>query len=129
RRLFRLRGDQICSNGKIIRRTDGQLSLLDICSLRKTIVEYHLDIERGALAELRTVVDLTAEPVFPDGMIGTPDGQSLIVALYDPQSTQYGEARQYEIASGRLQAIWRTPQSPQVTCPRLVHFDGRVRLV
>jgi sugar lactone lactonase YvrE len=129
RRLFTLRQDQICSNGKVLLRREGVWHLLNICSPCKTVVEYRLDTEQGSIEELRTVVDLTSESVFPDGMTLTPDGKSIIVALYNPQPAPFGEARQYCIESGALEAIWRTAGSPQVTCPRLLPHEGSVKLV
>ena len=75
------------------------------------------------------VVDLTSEDVFPDGMILTPDRASLIVALYDPGDPNAGAARQYNLATGMLETIWTCPGSPRVTCPQLIDYQGRVRLV
>jgi sugar lactone lactonase YvrE len=88
-----------------------------------------LDVERGSVTEIRTAIDLTAGSVFPDGMIVTPDGRSVIIAFYNPEPAPFGEARQYSIATGTVEAIWRTPGSPQVTCPRLVSHEGKVKLV
>jgi sugar lactone lactonase YvrE len=76
------------------------------------------------------VVDLRDGEAVPDGMILTPDGQSVIVAMYHPGSgIAVGEARQYHIDSGKLEAVWKTPGSPRVTCPQLVEFDGRIKLI
>ena len=130
RKLIALRKDQICSNGKaVIRDSTGQLWLYDIDSPTKTIVRYRLDIAAGTLSEAETVVDLTSDHVFPDGMIVTPDHQSLIVALYDPGDPDFGAARQYSLADGTLQAIWTCAGSPRVTCPQLVMHEGRIRLL
>jgi sugar lactone lactonase YvrE len=129
RRLFQLRDDQICSNGKIIRECDGQTYLLDIDSPTKTVVEYPFDIDQGRLGEPSIVIDLRAGDAFPDGMIATPDGQGAIIAFFNPGNTPHGEARQYHLADGALQKIWTTPGSPQVTCPQLVRFEDHVELV
>lgn len=130
RKLVQLRNDQICSNGKAVtRNSDGSLSLIDIDSPSKQITRSRLDIAAGTLGEPEVLVDLTSEEVFPDGMILTPDHQSLIVALYDPGDPQFGAARQYRIADGTLQAVWTCPGSPRVTCPQLISHNGRVRLV
>lgn len=129
RELIRLRNDQICSNGKVVCERDGQTYLLDIDSPTKTVVEYLFDVDEGRLGQPRVAVDLRGGDVFPDGMIMTPDEQSVIVALYNPSDAPHGEARQFRIADGELEAIWKTPGSPQVTCPQLVRVDGRVELI
>jgi ribonuclease III len=131
-RLVQLLGDQKCSNGKaVLPDAAGELWLYDIDSPTKQIVRYPLDIAAGRLDESRreVVVDLTAENVYPDGMILTPDHRSLIVALYDPGDPAAGAARQYSLSSGALEAVWRCPGSPRVTCPQLVQHEGRVRLL
>lgn len=129
RELIQLRNDQICSNGKVTCQRDGQTYLLDVDSPTKTVVEYPFNIDEGRLGQPRVAVDLRDGNVFPDGMIITPDEQSVIVALYNPHDAPHGEARQFRIADGELEAIWKTPGSPQVTCPQLVRVDGRVDLV
>ena len=88
-----------------------------------------LDIEGGTLGEQQVIVDVTDEEIFPDGMIVTPDGNSVIIAFYDPADPEFGVARQYGIASGEVEAIWTCPGSPRVTCPQLVEIDGAVCLV
>ncbi len=130
RALIRLRDDQICSNGKMIR-TDGsgQLTLIDIDSPTKKIVQYNLDIDVGTISSEQVLVDLTDDPGVPDGAILTPDGNGIIVSIYLPDVADYGETRQYDRETGQLQCVWRTPGSPQNTCPALVVDRGRVRLV
>ena len=129
-RATQLRDDQVCSNGKAIAvGADGQLTLYDICSWTRQVVAWTVEPNWGGVRDRRVIVDLTSEGVFPDGMIMTPDGQSLIVALYDPRDRQVGEARQYGIASGEVEAVWRCDGSPRVTCPQLVRRSGRVWLV
>jgi sugar lactone lactonase YvrE len=129
RQLFTLRQDQICSNGKVLLGHEGGWRLLNICSPCKMVVEYELNVEQGSVVEVRTAIDLTSGSAFPDGMVVTPDGKSVIIAFYNPEPAPFGEARQYSIATGATEAIWRTPGSPQVTCPRLVSHEGKVRLV
>lgn len=128
-KLFRLLSDRICSNGKVLFERDGAYTLLDICSPRKQVMAYRLDIERGQVEPLSAVIDLGGEPVFPDGMVATPDGRSVIIAIYNPEPAEYGEARQYSIETGQLERVWRCPGSPQVTCPCLVRDQGSVKLV
>jgi sugar lactone lactonase YvrE len=128
--LIRLRNDQICSNGKaVLKNADGALTMYDIDSPSKQIIRCRLDIEAGTVSNIEVVVDLTSEEIFPDGMILTPDHQSLIVALYDPGDPKAGAARQYNLRSGKLEVVWTCPGSPRVTCPQLIKHNGRVRLV
>lgn len=127
--LHRLRNDQICSNGKALVQLQGRLTLLDIDSPTKTVVAYPLDLKTPALGEPRIVVDLRDGDGVPDGMILTPDEKGVIVALYNPSEVHFGEARQYSLATGAVEAVWRTPGSPQVTCPQLIAMDGKIRLV
>ncbi len=129
KKLFTLLQDQICSNGKVLLRDGPSWRLLNICSPCKTVVEYRLDVEQGSVEPVRTAIDLTPGSSFPDGMVVTPDKKSVIIAFYNPEPAPFGEARQYSIDSGELEAVWRTPGSPQVTCPRLIPFAGKVKLV
>ncbi len=127
--LIRLRDDQICSNGKAIRQLDGALQLVDIDSPTRQVVGYDLDIAGGQLGSPSVLLDLTADPAVPDGAILTPDGKSMIISMYNPEPAEAGETRQYSLTDGSLQCVWRTPGSPQNTCPNLVEFGGRVYLV
>ena len=128
--LVALANDQVCSNGKDIRReSDGTLLYFDICSWTKQIVSWKIDLEAGTIRDKRVVVDLTSGDVFPDGLILTPDQQSLIVAIFNPSDTDFGEARQYNVASGELETVWICPASPRVTCPQLVERNGQVKLL
>ena len=129
RQLVQLRNDQICSNGKVIFEQAGQTKLLDIDSPTQTAVAYDFDPTQGRLGEPTVFVDLRDTDVFPDGMIITPDHQSVIIAIYNPQDADWGEARQYGIASGALEAVWKTPGAPQVTCPQLIDVGGKIKLV
>ncbi len=128
-KLFRLRNDQICSNGKVILRHGGTIELLDIDSPTRTVVSYNVDVEAGKLSEPKLVVDLREDPAVPDGMIATPDEKSLIIAMFNPNPAPHGETRQYSIADGKLEQVWQLPGSPQNTCPQLVELDGKVCLV
>lgn len=129
RRLIQMRNDQTCSNGKEVCLLNGQLTLLDIDSPTKTMVAYPLDLDGGTLGDPRVIVDCRAGESFPDGMILTPDGRSVIIAFYDPRDVPHGEARQYSLATGELETVWKTVGSPRVTCPQLIHSGGRVSLL
>ncbi|MBB3207468.1 sugar lactone lactonase YvrE [Rhodopirellula rubra] len=129
-RLIRLRDDQICSNGKMIR-TDqaGQTKLVDIDSPTKLIVQYDLDVENGSIGDPDTLIDLTDDPGVPDGAILTPDGNGVIVSIFRPDVADFGETRWYDLATGRLEGVWRTLGSPRNTCPALVPMGDSMRLV
>lgn len=127
--LIRLRDDQICSNGKAIRQRDGHTELIDIDSPTRQVAAYDLDIAAGRLGQRRVLLDLTGGPAVPDGAILTPDGDGLIVSMFDPGGQDDGQTRLYDLADGSLRTVWRTPGSPQNTCPNLVACDGRVLLV
>lgn len=128
--LIRLRSDQVCSNGKVLKqRADGSWTLWDIDTPRRQVIRYRLDVERGTLDEESVAIDLTDDPAYPDGMVATPDGCSAIIAFYHPGAVAWGEARQYSLETGTCQAIWRVPGSPQVTCPQLLCHQGRVYLL
>lgn len=128
-RFDRLAGGQICSNGKVILGEGDRVSLLDIDTPTRRVVSYPLDLREGIAGAPRTVLDLSGEPGYPDGMIATPDGRSVVVALYNPDDAPFGEARQYALDTGAVEARWRTPGSPRVTCPQWVRVGIRVRLV
>jgi sugar lactone lactonase YvrE len=131
RKLIRLRSDQICSNGKgILADSSGRLTLLDIDTPTRKVVRYDLDIDAGRLGDATTAVDLADAVGFPDGMTLTPDGRSAIVSFYNPDEAPYGLTQQYSLQTGQLEFSWRTPASPQNTCPLLLPTsDGRVHLV
>lgn len=127
--LIKLRSDQTCSNGKAIVERDGGLILYDIDTPKKTVVSYELDVAAGTLSEAATILDLTSLDMFPDGMILTPDEQSCIIAFYNPNDADNGEARQYNLATGELEHTWLCPKAPQVTCPALIEIGGETKLV
>jgi len=124
-----LAGGQICSNGKVTLEDGEHVRLLDIDSPTRQVVEYSLDLEEGRVGAPRVVLDFAGDRAFPDGMILTPDGKGLVIAFYDPDSVEGGETRQYDLTTAELQVVWRTPGSPQVTCPQWVALDGKVALV
>ncbi|TWU60070.1 SMP-30/Gluconolaconase/LRE-like region [Rubripirellula tenax] len=129
-KLIRLRDDQICSNGKaIIQGDDGNLTLFDIDSPTRKIVRYPIDIAAGKLGSPMTVIDFDGDPAVPDGMILTPDGTGIIVAMFHPGVADFGQTRLYDRESGELKCTWQTPGSPQNTCPALVSFEGGLKLV
>lgn len=130
KKLFQLAADQTCSNGKAVVRIDGNACLLyDIDTPTKTVVSYRLDLGLGRLTEKHQVLDLRACSDFPDGMIMTADQKSLIISFYNPNPAAFGETRQYRIEDGKLERVWRTVGSPQATCPQLVEWEGKIRMI
>ena len=125
--LTRLRSDQICSNGKVILEDADHLRFLDIDSATKTVVEYTLDGD--TLSEPRVVLDLRGVKDVPDGMVATPDGQSVIIAFYNPNDAPHGEAREYSLSTGEVKCVWKTDLAPQVTCPLLIEHNKSVKLI
>ncbi len=128
-RLFRLRDDQICSNGKAMLSTGDGLRLIDIDSPTHTVVMYRIDIQAATLGLPDTVLDFAGDPAVPDGAILTPDGSGMIVSMFRPEAADHGETRLYDIATGTLRCVWQTPGSPQNTCPALVRHDGALKLI
>ena len=127
--LIRLRDDQICSNGKVITADIEGWSLLDIDTPTQQVVRYRLNTKEGTLSEPDVILDLTHLEIFPDGMVATPDGRSVIIAFYNPQASEYGIARQFNLATGEVEAEWRCAQAPRVTCPLLLNTADGVKLV
>ena len=86
--LIRLRDDQICSNGKVITADIEGWSLLDIDTPTQQVIRYRLNTKEGTLSEPDVILDLTHLEIFPDGMVATPDGRSVIIAFYNPQASE-----------------------------------------
>jgi sugar lactone lactonase YvrE len=129
-KLFRLRGDQVCSNGKcIVTMEPSHIELLDIDSPTRRVVAYRINTELGQIESERVVVDLANDPGVPDGMTMTLDGKSIIVSLYNPNAAPFGRTVQYSIATGESEHEWHTLGSPQATCPQLIAWQGRIRLL
>ncbi|GAB5405980.1 MAG: SMP-30/gluconolactonase/LRE family protein [Aureliella sp.] len=131
RKLIKLSGGQVCSNGKdVIDNAGGGLDLIDIDSPTKKVVRYGLDLAAGTLSTPETLIDLADLPGVPDGMVVTPDEQSAIISFYNPNEAPHGETRQYSLHDGSLEQVWQTPGSPQNTCPLLLEIPGKgVQLV
>ena len=124
-KLHTLDAAQVCANGKFLR--DGRL--VDIDSFKKTLDEYAIDFTVPRLGERRIVADFQETPLFPDGLRPCPDGESVVVAFYNPQPEPAGVARQFRIADGEVLAEWTLPGSPRVTCPEFVKLHGKVCLL
>ena len=127
--MVRLRSDQVCSNGKVISGEGNQVTLLDIDTPTKCVVRYQLDVAAGTMSGAEVLLDLTSREDFPDGIIATPDGGSVIIAFYNPHDRDHGQCCQFSLQTGETEAVWMTPQAPRVTCPQLIRIEGTVRLV
>ena len=124
-RLHTLHSAQICANGKYL--YPG--GLVDIDSPNKTLDHYAFDPAGPRLGERRIIADFRDTPLFPDGLRPSPDGESVIVAFYNPEAAPEGLAREYRIRDGEVLGEWRLPGSPRVTCPEILALDGRVRVL
>lgn len=125
RRLHTLHDHQICANGKFL--YDG--GLVDIDSFNKTLDHYPFDHAGPSLGERRIIADFRETPLFPDGLRPAPDGQSVLVAFYNPEPAESGVARLFRIDDGMPLAEWRLPGSPRVTCPEILELDGKVKVL
>ena len=129
-KLFRLRSDQICSNGKCVLAVGpSHVELLDIDSPTRKVVAYRVNTELGVIESERVVVDLASDAGVPDGMTMALDGLSILVSLYNPNPAAMGRTVQYSIATGQVEQEWHTTGSPQATCPQLIAWNDRVWLV
>lgn len=129
RRLRTIAGGQVCSNGKFLRREGAGFTLVDIDSMPKAIHRLRLDEGLTAVQETSLVAPPESLPSFPDGLRPGPDGDSVIVAFYNPAAVTDGVARQFRIADGAVVCEWSVPGSPRVTCPEVVEFGGEIRIV
>ena len=68
-------------------------------------------------------------PAYPDGLRPSPDGESILVAFYNPEPVADGLARQFRLSDGAAMCDWVIPGSPRVTCPEFVKIDGQVKVV
>ncbi len=120
---------QFCSNGKFLRRDEEGLRLIDIDSIPKTITDYRFDSKLERVLKSSLVASPDSLPGYPDGLRPAPDGESVIVAFYNPEAVADGIAWQIRLADGKVLCEWRIPGAPRVTCPEFVQMDGEVKLV
>jgi sugar lactone lactonase YvrE len=124
-----LLGGQTCSNGKFLRRDSSGATLIDIDTAPKRIGRYRLDSNLERVLETGLVKAPESLPAFPDGMRPAPDGDSVIVAFYNPGAVSDGLAQQIRLSDGAVLSEWIVPGSPRVTCPEFVTLDGKVKLL
>ena len=135
KRLHTVFGGQFCSNGKFLRRDAEGATLIDIDSIPKTISRYRLDAKLEQVLEHSLIAATDSLPGLPDGLRPSPDGEdapdgeSVIVAFYNPDAVADGVAQQLRLSDGAILCEWRIPGSPRVTCPEFVEVEGEVKLV
>lgn len=123
--LFRLRDDQVCSNGKVLRELGGdRVELFDIDSPTRVVRRYVLDVAQGRLDEPAIAVDLRAERGVPDGMCAIPGTEDVVVAMFDPEDAPHGRALRCSLRDGAVRAEYRTAGAAQVTCPAWLSRAG-----
>ncbi len=128
--LIKLAGGQTCSNGKAIIGDDPtNLTLIDIDTPTKQVCSYRLDVKKGTLQDRKVILDCSKQPGFPDGMILSPDRQSIFISFYNPDYSPAGETRQFAIDDGTELATFLTPGAPQATCPQICKFGDRMYLI
>jgi len=101
----------------------GQLWLVHTDTPDLQIKKYPFDPKTGKFdrQQGKVIVDLTDAKAGPDGLTLTPDKKHLIVALWnDDEDATEGQARQYNLETGKLERIFVVPGAPRVTCPILV---------
>ena len=124
-RIACMHSEQICANGKFL--FGG--GLVDIDSPNKTLDFYAYDAVGKKLGERRIIADFRDTALFPDGLRPGPDGESVIVAFYNPEMVAEGLAREFRIRDGEILSEWRLAGSPRVTCPEVLALDGRVKVL
>ncbi|HLK21167.1 MAG TPA: SMP-30/gluconolactonase/LRE family protein [Bryobacteraceae bacterium] len=120
---------QFCSNGKFLQRSSDGAVLIDIDSIPKTITRYHFDAGLQRLLGSSLVTSPERLPGYPDGLRPAPDGESVIVAFYNPEPVANGLAQQIRLADGEVLCEWVIPGAPRVTCPEFVLLDGEVKIL
>ena len=129
RKVHQILGGQTCSNGKVLMRDGEGATLIDIDSQPKTISRYRLDAGLRRVLGQSLIAEPATLPGFPDGMRPAPDGKSVIVAFFNPAQVADGLAQQLCLESGAVLGEWVIPGSPRVTCPELIHWNGKVMIV
>jgi sugar lactone lactonase YvrE len=120
---------QLCSNGKFLQRNADGATLIDIDSIPKTITHYRFDANLERVISSSLVASPDSLPGYPDGLRPAPDGESVIVAFYNPEPVADGLAQQLRLSDGKVLCEWLIPGAPRVTCPEFVFLDGEVKIV
>lgn len=132
--ITQLLDDQICSNGKVLVQCGADWFLYDIDSPSKQVLRHTLKLGFRRSIDVKILqsdihLDLTDLDGCPDGMTITPDKKSLVVAIYNGDANaRDGQARQYNIESGKLERVFEFPGAPRVTCPAFFVYKSEVLL-
>jgi sugar lactone lactonase YvrE len=135
RKVHTVLDGQTCSNGKYLRREATGATLIDIDSAPKRISRYRLDAKLERVLEARLIRPAESLPALPDGLRPAPagrgeqEGDSVIVAYYNPAEVSDGLAQQIRVSDGAVICEWIIPGSPRVTCPEFVQLDAKVKLL
>ena len=129
RKVHQVLDGQTCSNGKVLIRDGEGATLIDIDSQPKTITRYRLDVSLRRVLSKSLLANPGSLPGFPDGMRPGPDGKSVIVAFFNPGHVADGVAQQLCLETGAVLGEWIIPGSPRVTCPELIHWNGKAMIL
>ena len=129
RKVREIVGDQTCSNGKYFRSSDDGWDLVDIDTVPKAITRYRFTSGFRQLLSRHAVAAPESLPALPDGLRVMPNGESVLVAFYNPDAADAGVAREIRLTDGQALTEWILPGSPRVTCPELVELDGDISVV
>jgi len=124
-----LMGNQSCSNGKYLRQDGNTIELIDIDTIPKTITNYHFSSGFRTLLDHRLLVPPASLPALPDGLRPSPNGESIVVAYYNPAVASAGIAQELRLPDGEVLTTWHLPGSPRVTCPELVLIDNAIQVI
>jgi sugar lactone lactonase YvrE len=130
RQVHTLLDGQFCSNGKVLTMDQSGATLIP-----KTISRYKLDWPPTQVLEQSLVVEPNSLLAFPDGMRAAPacehaaEGESVIVAFYNPDPVEDGVALQLRLRDGAVLCKWAIRGSPRVTCPEFVKIGREVKLL
>lgn len=122
---------QICSNGKFHQAdpSTGDITLIDTDSNPKLISRYRFTKGFSTLTSSQPVLAPDSLPAFPDGLRPSPDGESILVALFNGEKVASGEALLIGLATGDTMARWTIPEAARVTCPEIFEWNGSVKVL
>lgn len=120
---------QICSNGKFYQSDDVGITLIDTDSSPKAITRYRFSKGFANLLASDPVIAPERLAAFPDGLRPSPDGKSILVALFNGEKVANGAAILIDLATGATIAEWTIPEAARVTCPEIFEWEGKVKVL